>query len=389
MAVVAPSDEGHSANAFDDLLRRHPPGVITSGSSRFSALVSWLVATTRPALTVELGPADSTSLLSTCEAVERSSADAKCAAVVLSTASAGVGADIFPVLLAELGGRFGSVVQGYESEEACLAALADEQVGLVHVALSDSDEMTLPDVAAWQQALAPGAIMVVTTTAADVSSNFAKAKRQISDQYPTVSISLGLSTEAIVMQKPLEESTPVVDMLRKAPFAIGDFLALYGGQVGLQHLLRDEPEPSVAVQALIGRVIEQQHAEREAYLSALRLYQEETARLTTDVSAARADLSHQIEASRLEREHLVKEFLDRVDQLSSKISTSAARYSSQLALKDSLLEAEGRRVEDYAGIAAIIQSQLDDLRQSTSWRITAPVRLFSRVFGRRPHNVKH
>ena len=79
----------------------------------------------------------------------------------------------------------------------------------------------------------------------------------------------------------------------------------------------------------------------------------------------------------------MREFLDRVDQLSSKISTSAARYSGELAEKDALLEALERRAEEYAGHAANAQSIIDDMHRSTSWRVTAPVRLLSRMLARR------
>ena len=48
-----------------------------------------------------------------------------------------------------------------------------------------------------------------------------------------------------------------------------------------------------------------------------------------------------------------------------------------------LLEAEGRKAEAYAGQAAIAQSVVDDIRSSTSWRITAPVRIVSRLLARR------
>jgi len=85
----------------------------------------------------------------------------------------------------------------------------------------------------------------------------------------------------------------------------------------------------------------------------------------------------------LEREHLVEEFLDRLDVLSAKISTSASRYRSELADKERLLEALERRIEDYAGQTAIAQSLLDDMRSSSSWRFTAPIRLISRVLTRR------
>ena len=143
-----------------------------------------------------------------------------------------------------------------------------------------------------------------------------------------MSVSLGLTAEAVVGQRPADDATPIVDMLRKAPFAVGAFWPSSANRSSCTTCSSDEPEPSEAVQALIGRVIEQQHAEREAFLSALRVYKEETAYLTREVSAARGELARQIEAARREREHLVTEFLDRVDELSSKISTTAGRYSA-------------------------------------------------------------
>ena len=285
--------------------------------------------------------------------------------------------------MAELTARFGHTLESYASEGAGLAALSGGTAGLVHLSLCESDAMALPDVEAWLRVMAPGAVIVVTTTASDASSNFAKAKQHVTDTYPAVTVSLGLTTEAVVAQKPDDDATPIVDILRKAPFAVGAFLALFGEQIELQHLLEHEPEPSDAVRALIGRVIDQQHAERDAFLTALRIYKEETARLSAEVAVSRAELSGQIESARREREHLVREFLDRVDHLSSKISTSAARYSGELAEKDALLEALERRAEEYAGHAANAQSIIDDMHRSTSWRVTAPVRLLSRMLARR------
>jgi hypothetical protein len=209
-------------------------------------------------------------------------------------------------------------------------------------------------------------------------------KRHVLDTYPAVSISLGLTTEAIVAQRPDDENaTPIVSTLQRAPFGVGALLAVPGAQMELYHLLTDEPEPSEAVRALIGRVIDQHHAEREAFLSALRVYKDETTRLSDELELARNDLHEQVEAARLEREHLVAEFLDRVDELSAKVSTTASRYRAELADTNALLEAEGRKAEAYAGQAAIAQSVLDDMRHSTSWRVTAPVRVLSRLLARK------
>ena len=107
-----------------------------------------------------------------------------------------------------------------------------------------------------------------------------------------------------------------------------------------------------------------------------------------EVVESRRELSNQIEAARQEREHLVKEFLDRVDHLSSKISTSAARYEAELAEKDVLIEDEERKAEAYAGHAADAQSIIEDIRHSTSWRLTAPVRLLSAMLAKRATPVQ-
>jgi hypothetical protein len=72
-----------------------------------------------------------------------------------------------------------------------------------------------------------------------------------------------------------------------------------------------------------------------------------------------------------------------VDELSAKVSTTASRARADLADAQALLEAEGRKAEAYAGQAAIAQSVVDDIRSSTSWRITAPVRVLSRFLARK------
>jgi hypothetical protein len=353
-----------------------------NGRDRFAPLVSWLVATARPEVVVEVGPGDEGSLRSTCEAVLRSDEGRTCAAVLLSSDSP-VRTEDFKSLTREFSSRFGPAFQAYETEHAGLVALRDGMAGLLHLSLFDSDDVGVPDLAAWHEVMAPGAVVVVTTTASDVSSNFATVKQRVMDTYPAVSISLGLTTEAIVAQRPGDDGTPIVDTLRKAPFAAGAFLTMFGEQVELHELLTRDPEPSEAVRALIVRIIDQHYAERDAFLSALRVYEDETARVSNELLEARSELTQQIEAARREREHLVAEFLDRVDELAAKVSTTASRYRAELADTNALLEAEGRKAEAYAGKAAVAQSVIDDMRGSTSWRITGPVRLLSRMLARK------
>jgi hypothetical protein len=54
-----------------------------------------------------------------------------------------------------------------------------------------------------------------------------------------------------------------------------------------------------------------------------------------------------------------------------------------LAKKDVLIADAEQRVEVYAGLAANARSEVDDIRHSSSWRATAPIRLLSRMLARR------
>src|SRR3984885_8646854 len=81
------------------------------GAYRFSPLVSWLVATAKPEVTVELGAGDERSPPSTCDAVLRSGHGRTCSAVVLGARSE-AGTGDFAALADELSRRFGQAFEG-------------------------------------------------------------------------------------------------------------------------------------------------------------------------------------------------------------------------------------------------------------------------------------
>ena len=99
-------------------------------------------------------------------------------------------------------------------------------------------------------------------------------------------------------------------------------------------------------------------------MAALEAYRELTQRLSLDVADAREKLALETERARVERQQLVKEFLDRVDVLSAKISTSAARFTAELAEKEVLRQQEEERVLAYAEKAATAESVIDDIYAS-------------------------
>jgi hypothetical protein len=182
-----------------------------------------------------------------------------------------------------------------------------------------------------------------------------------------------------LQETPADGPMPSVELLRHVRSAMS---GPGGESVEAIEGLDDESASPLVLRAIVVGLIERQHSDREAFQSALKAYEDLTERLTTEMTETRGLLAAQVESARLEREHLVAEFLDRLDVLSAKISTSASRFALQLEDKDRLLEDQELRMLAYAGQAATAQSVIDDLHKSSSWRYTSPLRLLSRMLSR-------
>ena len=281
-----------------------------------------------------------------------------------------------------LDNHLGIDLECHDAESDALSALTGgPAVDLLHVALHEDDVAEL-DLRAWLDVLCPGSIVVITTFGEGESIGFERAKNVVSsDRFHTVQVTLGPDAHALVAQMPHQGRAAIVETLARPTAPDTATLALVGedGAAGARPASGSlEPTDAVALDA----PTERQHAERAAFLAALRMYQQLTAHLTDDLTAAQSELAAQREGGRLERETLIREFLDRLDVLSAKISTSAWKYSAELAEKDRRIEVVEKEVLAYAGLAANAQSVIDDIRQSSSWRLTAPVRLLSRMMGR-------
>ena len=181
----------------------------------------------------------------------------------------------------------------------------------------------------------------------------------------------------------MQEVSELERILEFEPSAVRTLVAVLTEPVATMEQIDEETVSPLALRAFVTGLVERQRAEREAFFAALAAYKELTERLALDVTDARRELAVETERARLERQQLVKDFLDRVDVLSAKISTSAARFTGELAEKDVLLQQERDRVLAYAQLAATAQSVIDDMYASNSWRLTRPVRLLSRLLRQR------
>ena len=335
------------ADALDDPSR---------GSS--ASFMRWMIATTRPALTVTVGHGDPTVRLSMRDAVERTGAGARFVAV-----------------------RTGN--DDSDSESTARSALGgDARIGLLHVDLSGKSPAS--DLGPWFELLEPGATVVFTGSAEGQPAALDRiAADTVPRHFRAVRVSLGIDGEALVAQEPIDGSSRSVDLLENVPGAVGSMLTLFGDQAEARGSIGDAVELSAAAETLLDRLIDRHEMERTAFLEALRTYQDLTIRLSDELSAVRQGLALQIESARLEREALVKEFLDRVDLLAVKVSTGASKHAAEITLKERQLEDAENRVLAYAGLAASAEAVVDDIHRSSSWKVTAPLRFFSGLMRRR------
>jgi hypothetical protein len=351
-----------------------------SAADGSASLMRWIVATTRPDVTVSLGDGDAEELRAIREAVAGAGAGARHIAVGTRDRPAGgrePGPDDSLV-----GASPRATFEHFESEEDARTALgADVGIDLLHVAVSERAGTSV-DLTPWLERLGPGFTVVVTGSEGAPEALDRIAAEAIPHHFRTVRVALGPGGEALVAQEPTGRSGGSVDLLEDVPVAVGSMLTLFGNQAkgGLQS--GEGLELSGTVETFADRLIERHEMERAAFLDALRTYQDLTMQRSEELSAARQALVVHMESARLEREVLVQEFLDRVDLLVAKVSTGASKHASEMTLKERQLEDAENRVLAYAGLAASAESVVEDLRRSSSWRVTAPLRLFSSLMRR-------
>jgi hypothetical protein len=201
--------------------------------------------------------------------------------------------------------------------------------------------------------------------------------RYVADRVPATVLGIGATADVLVAQVPLGNATPLIDLLRNAPPAFRGLFALFAERSEFRHLLGPEPVSPSAIRALLESLAESRQVERETFEVALRTSRETMATLATESGMLRAEL---IEAD-VEKAVMRNEYFGRLDELSAKLSTSAAHYNRELTERELEIAARVRQAELLAGEAAEAQRKVAEILSTTSWRVTAPVRLLSRLMG--------
>ena len=298
----------------------------------------------------------------------------------------------FNALVSDSATRFGAMVKGIiEAQEVPTTEVPP--IDLLHLSPSNDEGRSPNYLQGWIEHMVPGAVLVVTSTNSSGSGHTA-TRHYVADRLPSTVVSLGPTTEIFVAQIPVAGTTPLVDLLDNAPVAFRRLFALFAERSAYRHLLGPEPASPSDVTAFIDSLKEGRQTEREAFKIALEATREtiatlvqQSATLKSELleSKGRADreLVEQREQARLERELMRDEYFGRLDELTARLSTSAARHARELTANELALEAHRHQAEVLAGEAAEAQRRIAELLSSSSWRMTAPVRLLSRLVGPR------
>ena len=364
----------------------------TRAWSPYLPFLSWLISSLDADLTVDLGFEVDSTFQGVWRAAQGNQSLHKLVTVLLAPASQSdqerqTRVQQLNEIVAEAATRFGGTVEGVVEnveggvdEDREVVTTEFPPIHLLHLRLSDTSRIT-QYAQKWITRLAPGAVLVVTATEGVGDHEFATTRRFVTDRLPSTTVGLGPNAEVLVAQVPEDGSTPLVDLLQDAPTAFRGLFALFAERSEFRHLLGPEPVSPSAVRAFIDSLKDTRQSEQETFQTALHASRETMAALATESGMLRSELIEYKEQTQLEKTIMQKEYFGRLDELTAKLSTSAARYTRELAVQELALAARERQAEVLAGEAAEAQRRVAELLQSSSWRMTAPIRLLSRLLG--------
>ncbi|WP_160167925.1 glycosyltransferase [Caballeronia insecticola] len=323
-----------------------PARIVRSAWLEHAPFAFWLMSVIRPATVVELGTHNGFSYGVWCQAVERLKLVARCYAVDTWKGDSHTGAyddSVFRELLEynqETYPAFSSLIRS--SFDEALDHFADGSIDLLHIDGQHDFESVRRDFASWQKKMsARGVVVMHDTNVRERDFGVWRFWTEISRQFPSFEFPHGYGLGILAVGEQIPDD--------------------------LRQLFETKGETANEIResyARLGRAIALQQAQNEmrAAFDQRELELQRTQRL---LEAADENLEHQhseftelaVQNERLE--HQLEQEKSRADELESELA----------------LEKDARRLA--ADSVRHASDEVEALRSSTSWRLTAPVRYAS------------
>ncbi|MFM0043751.1 glycosyltransferase [Paraburkholderia sediminicola] len=348
-----------------------PTTIVPSTWLEHAPFAFWLVGALRPSRIVEIGASDSYSYLVWCQAVERFQLDTRCYAVDMLSPSGEAGdaptasyQRVFKEYHADHYASFSEIVASRGDSAASL--FDDESIDLLHLRSSNGNGIPRRELDLWRPKLSRRAVVLVHPAALGVL-NGSTDSRDLIDTDLVFGFSHGGGLRVLLLGA---ESPPVLRALSLGPEGvqaqIRSIYARLGAAITLRCALH---ESRVSLDQAAGAVLLRDKRADGATESVLSV--------SRDVRALAMAFGRS--------QYLVKKLREERKQLARLVSKNTNLVASLELERDELLES-ANKVGELSNSLQQVTADNRALLTSTSWRITAPIRLIMRAT-RNPHTA--
>lgn len=335
-------------------------------------LLAWLIATFQPRVVVDLdlcGSQQGDTLSAMGDIAERLGTNTRCVSVSVFAESQEVAQNWSSDHRKSSDVEIVNAKTVNVAEQTVRKNAPPDEIDLLHVRLPSVPGDYFHRVDAWIQRLRPGAVIVLSGQ--EDRCEQSDVWKEINERFPLVPLE-GVSSS--LAQVPVGDDVPLIEALSARPASRLE-LSLLAERGEYRYLMGPDPHSPLQLR----RAIDQMMLERESELGAAReglaaLRREVERALSLSASAEStlaAERERHGEELAAERERVLALSRDEMDTLAAKVAISAARYERKLVEVKG--DAEQQR-QDLEHRLLEAHYEIQQLRSSTSWRMTAGLR---------------
>lgn len=338
-------------------------------------LFAWLVGVVQPIRVLQLGAGDSAAFRALCQVIERHGLNAEATLVDSWRADerqSWLASSRYEELQSFCAARYGSRAKVLRIEPAAAIDLFEPRsLDLLQVATTSSISAGPHGLSDWIEKFRPGGVLIVGGVDGSLRQDDPwKLWQEIAERLPSVFLDYGVRVG--VAQVPGDSGATVIEQLSEPSGEFVHLLQALGERIEFHNLLGAGPTTASGLRHRVQELLEEKEAD-----SARRLRRSET-----EIERLRSRLAFAMEENTA-RAMRISSLENDADVLRAKITFHAGLHERELAALRERNEAEVQSLqvtvaEQQAAIAEL-QMLIAELHESTSWRITSPIRAIKRL----------